>query len=221
MAIFELIHTYVVHGQNCSNRYHFASDVFGTPFTGAAQELADAWIASWQTILDNFLANGGGVGTNNASVVVRSLYDPTDFGEKLNQTITPNRSGQSNPSNWVVSARSPRLLTGSNRAYKRYSGISETDVTGNAPVAGWVSLFQTWLNFLTIPAIVTDGTNTMNIDYVLLRLEKGINPTSGKVEYKPYGTEVEQRSANRTLIVPSMQYYQLTSQRTRLPGYGS
>lgn len=220
MAIIELTHSYQTYGEVCTNRYHYVTASYGTLFPTLCEELVDAWVSSYLPAVLSFLASNVPQPLGH-DIVARSIYDPTDFAEALAVGGVGARPGTSNPSNWAVSCRSPRLLSGANRAQKRYSGISETDVSGNTPVGSWLSAINAWFDFLTTPFALTDGTNTDTLDFVMLRYEFIPETPTVKAHYAPYGTEAEQRSANRTLVVPSMDFYRYSSQRSRMPGVGT
>lgn len=219
MAIYELVHRYTVYGEANLNRYHFVTPANGVPYVGAAQELAIEWRDFYSIQLDNMLAGGGGVSTTQ-DIIVTNMYDPTDFGELLGVPFAPLRSGAANPSNWCASIRSPRLQTGWNRGYKRYSGISETDVSGNVPASTWVTVLNGWLTLLCTAHTVTRPPNPdFEVSYRVLRFVPVTDPATGKVHYVKQSTESLQRVAS--LPVPSMQFYRYASQASRLPGRGA
>lgn len=217
MAILELVQEVTVRGQITLNRFHLQTPDVGTPYAGFAEAVRLDWFTNLQAHWRNLLSADTGT-AELTGITVRSLYDETDFAES-SHALPGTRTGQCLPPNWVAAVRSPRMRTGWNRAYKRISGMSESDVTGNEPVQAWLTNLGNFVNAL-LPGrtIVTAGQTDVLIRYVMLRLDKEYNAQEQRWEYFPFASETTQRQ--NSVVVPALAFYRFTGQRSRLPEQG-
>lgn len=215
MPFLELVIKTEVYGQECNNVFHYSPD-----FTGSIPEsalgLLNAFVANISTAIGNIMS----IDAKLKAYSVRDVYDPSDFAEVLFVPTQAfgSRAGQAMPPFVAAAFRGVRHGVGFNRWYKRFAGISETDVTGS-----------TWALALTQGEVLADAMGaSMSIassqgNYTvfprLVRKQKYTTP-NGNVGYRYYPTEAQQAANAFKLAPEELDFYRLTTQRSRLQGLG-
>lgn len=217
VAIYEVVHKGLIYGQVWINRYHYATPDLGVPVGFDAQDVVESFIDTVQTPLAAVMPNNADYRIND--VIVRSLYDDSDFGETLAQNVAGS-NGTSQPMPPFVAGvyRTPRLRTGKRRGYKRFAGCRESAVTGNVwsdPASSLGLALEAALeSVLPVPL----ASPTALLTPVILFLEfKGLDE-NGRREYGYYDTEAEQVINSHS--AQEWEYYRLTTQTSRQLGQG-
>jgi len=217
MAIYEVIHGGTVYGQEFLNRWHYASTSTGhTGFN--AEDVFDAFLTAVDPLVRALLSSDGNVVVKK--LVVTNMYDDTDFFEDQSMNAPGTGSGTPSLPSFVASSfRTTRLRVGWRRGYKRFPGIAEGEITGNLPVAGWLTKGIALANIMESDLGIPVASPVDSIHLAVLRFQKVTDPETGAVSYQKQANESAQRT---NMVLPDVwNFYRMTTQRSRISGQGN
>jgi len=178
-----------------------------------SQGLASAFITEVQPFIEDALA----FQVFFTSVNVFGVYDPDDFVD-FAYVGEGDRPGQPMPPFVAAAFRTNRATRAIRRGYKRFAGVSETDVFGSGWGPGGTIIPD--LGDALIKVLDWFPAPLNYFTPIVVQRQKVVVPGSDPVTYawKYFPTEAEQREH---LFVPgSWDYQRLTTQRSRQLGHG-
>lgn len=118
-------------GENFNNVFHYKVTVEGDPLHPCAGMVANYSVLLWQTFLAPMISEGM-VLTN---ILVVNLRDPSEFYDSgvIAETGDIDQADQVNLTSWFATAfRYQRRFPGQRNGSKRFCGVVESQVNGNA-----------------------------------------------------------------------------------------